>query len=150
MGVLFEDDFLDGFGTWPLAYIPYGGPDFGELLAVAQTVGRGDTDAYYAARFGERAIVFLQLFAARAEQRLRSGSKEESLRESAPSVRWDLSNTNAEPIGPTGVTDRDRACERDRFPAIPAAIGLRRRLTHARSRSRDRRRAGPAGNSARP
>ena len=49
MGVLFEDDFLDGFGTWPLAYIPYGGPDFGELSAVAQTVGRGDVDAYYAA-----------------------------------------------------------------------------------------------------
>jgi hypothetical protein len=54
MGVLFEDDFLDGLGTWPLAYIFYGGPDFGELLAVAQTVGRGDTDAYCAAWFGER------------------------------------------------------------------------------------------------
>jgi hypothetical protein len=49
MGVLFEDDFLDGFGTWPLAYIPYGGSDFGELLAIGQTVGRGDSDAYYAA-----------------------------------------------------------------------------------------------------
>ena len=49
MGVLFEDDFLDGFGTWPLAYIPYGGPDFGELSAVAQTVGGGGVDAYYAA-----------------------------------------------------------------------------------------------------
>ena len=48
LGVLFEDDFLDGFGTWPLAYIPYGGPDFGELLAVAQAVGPGDVDAYYA------------------------------------------------------------------------------------------------------
>jgi hypothetical protein len=49
MGVLFEDDFLDDFGTWPLAYIPYGGPYFGELFAVARTVGRGDADAYYAA-----------------------------------------------------------------------------------------------------
>jgi hypothetical protein len=48
-GVLFEDDFLDDFGTWPLAYIPYGGPDFGELFAVARTVGRGDADAYHAA-----------------------------------------------------------------------------------------------------
>ena len=36
MGVLFEDGFLDGFGTWPLAYIPYGGPDFGELAAVGR------------------------------------------------------------------------------------------------------------------
>ena len=26
MGVLFQDDFLDGFGTWPLAYISFGGP----------------------------------------------------------------------------------------------------------------------------
>ena len=49
MGVLFEGDFLDGFGTWPLAYIPYGGPDFGELSAVAQAVGGGGVDAYYAA-----------------------------------------------------------------------------------------------------
>jgi hypothetical protein len=49
MGVLFEDAFLDDFGTWPLAYIPYGGPDFGELFAVARTVGRGDADAYHAA-----------------------------------------------------------------------------------------------------
>jgi alpha-beta hydrolase superfamily lysophospholipase len=58
MGVLFEDDFLDGFGTWPLAYIPYGGPDFGELSAVAQTVGGGGVDAYYAAWIaaGDRAL----------------------------------------------------------------------------------------------
>jgi hypothetical protein len=49
LGVLFVDDFLDGFGTWPLAYIPYGGPDFGELSAVAQTVGSGGVEAYYAA-----------------------------------------------------------------------------------------------------
>jgi predicted alpha/beta-fold hydrolase len=59
MGVLFEDDFLDDFGTWPLAYIPYGGPDFGELFAVARTVGRGDADAYYAAWIaaGDRTLV---------------------------------------------------------------------------------------------
>ena len=49
MGVLFEDGFLDGFGTWPLAYIPYGGPDFGELAVVGSTVGNGDAAAYYAA-----------------------------------------------------------------------------------------------------
>jgi hypothetical protein len=46
MGILFEDDFLDGFGTWPLAYIPYGGPDFGELAAVGAKVGNGDADAF--------------------------------------------------------------------------------------------------------
>jgi hypothetical protein len=49
MGGLFEDSFLDGFGTWPLAYIPYGGPDFGELAAVGSAVGKGDSAAYYSA-----------------------------------------------------------------------------------------------------
>jgi hypothetical protein len=49
MGVLFQDGFLDGFGTWPLAYIPYGGPDFAELAAVAKAVGSGDASACYAA-----------------------------------------------------------------------------------------------------
>jgi alpha-beta hydrolase superfamily lysophospholipase len=58
MGVLFEDDFLDGFGTWPLAYIPYGGPDFGELAAVGRRVKGGDADAYTNAwiEAGDRAI----------------------------------------------------------------------------------------------
>jgi hypothetical protein len=58
MGVLFEDDFLDGFGTWPLAYIPYGGPDFGELAAVGAKVGGGDADAFTNAwiEAGDRAV----------------------------------------------------------------------------------------------
>lgn len=47
MGVLFRDDFLDGFGTWPLAYIPFGGADFGEVQAVARAVGDGGADAFY-------------------------------------------------------------------------------------------------------
>ena len=47
MGRLFADEFLDGFGTWPLAYIPYGGADVGEVQAVAAAVGDGD--AYHRA-----------------------------------------------------------------------------------------------------
>lgn len=47
MGVLFRSDFHDDFGTWPLAYIPYGGGDFGEILAVAQAVGGGDDGAFH-------------------------------------------------------------------------------------------------------
>jgi hypothetical protein len=47
--MLFETAFHDEFGTWPLAYIPYGGADFGEIAAVARAVGGGDDDAYYAA-----------------------------------------------------------------------------------------------------
>ena len=39
MGLLFHDHLHDEFGTWPLAYIPYGGADFGEIAAVARQVG---------------------------------------------------------------------------------------------------------------
>lgn len=49
MGILFKDELHDAFGTWPLGYIPFGGADFGEVLAVARTVGEGDNDAYYRA-----------------------------------------------------------------------------------------------------
>ena len=47
MGLIFKDDFQDEFGSWPIAYIPYGGADFGEILAVAQAVGDGDDAAFY-------------------------------------------------------------------------------------------------------
>jgi hypothetical protein len=47
MGLIFKDDFHDEFGTWPIGYIPYGGADFGEILAVAQAVGGGDDAAFY-------------------------------------------------------------------------------------------------------
>ena len=40
MGLLFKDDLLDEFGSWPIAYIPYGGADFGEIAAVAKAVRR--------------------------------------------------------------------------------------------------------------
>jgi|ERR1700722_1216957 hypothetical protein len=71
MGILFEDDFLDGFGTWPLAYIPYGGPDFGELAAVGAKVGNGDADAFTNAKIegGDRA-------AAAAEAAAKGGHKQ--------------------------------------------------------------------------
>ncbi|TBR23114.1 MAG: alpha/beta hydrolase, partial [Reyranella sp.] len=46
---LFKDELHDDFGTWPLAYIRYGGPDFGEIAAVAEAVGEGDDSAFHAA-----------------------------------------------------------------------------------------------------
>jgi dienelactone hydrolase len=49
MGLLFKDDFHDEFGTWPIAYIPYGGADFGEIQAVTRAVGDGDDSAFYEA-----------------------------------------------------------------------------------------------------
>lgn len=70
MGVVFKDDFLDGFGTWALGYIPYGGADFGEVQAVAHAVGDGGVDAYHAAwvAAGDR-------IAAEAEGALAKGHK---------------------------------------------------------------------------
>lgn len=47
MGGLFHDELHDEFGTWPIAYIPYGGADFGEIRAVAKAVGEGDDGAYH-------------------------------------------------------------------------------------------------------
>ena len=47
--MLFKNDLHEDFGTWPLAYIPYGGADFGEVRAIAEAVGNGDDNAYYEA-----------------------------------------------------------------------------------------------------
>ncbi len=47
MGMLFKNELHEDFGSWPLAYIPYGGVDFGEIRAVAEAVGDGDDGAYY-------------------------------------------------------------------------------------------------------
>jgi Alpha/beta hydrolase family len=71
LGVLFADDFHDEFGTWPLAYIPYGGADFGELAAVARAVGDGDDDAFY--RAWVEAADHLQ---SEADERLSAGHRE--------------------------------------------------------------------------
>ncbi|MFG1423639.1 alpha/beta hydrolase family protein [Roseixanthobacter liquoris] len=45
--MLFKNEFHEDFGTWPLAYIPYGGADFGEVRAVADAVGDGDDGAFH-------------------------------------------------------------------------------------------------------
>ncbi|HTZ66189.1 MAG TPA: CocE/NonD family hydrolase [Roseiarcus sp.] len=47
MGLLYKDELLDAFGAWAFAYIPYGGPDFGEIAAVAKAVGDGGADAFH-------------------------------------------------------------------------------------------------------
>jgi alpha-beta hydrolase superfamily lysophospholipase len=44
---LFRDELHEGFGTWPIAYIPYGGADFGEIQSIAEVIGDGDDNAYY-------------------------------------------------------------------------------------------------------
>ena len=52
MGLIFKDQLHDDFGTWPLAYIPYGGADFGEIVAIGRAVGDGDDSAFYDAWVG--------------------------------------------------------------------------------------------------
>ncbi len=47
MALLFKNELHEDFGTWPIAYIPYGGADFGEVRAVAEAIGDGDDAAYY-------------------------------------------------------------------------------------------------------
>ncbi|OYD83470.1 alpha/beta hydrolase family protein [Azospirillum brasilense] len=47
MTTLFHDALHEDFGTWPIAYISYGGADFGEIKAVAEAIGDGDDGAYY-------------------------------------------------------------------------------------------------------
>jgi alpha-beta hydrolase superfamily lysophospholipase len=46
---LFKDELHQDFGTWPLAYMPYGGADFGEIRAVAERIGDGDDASYHEA-----------------------------------------------------------------------------------------------------
>jgi pimeloyl-ACP methyl ester carboxylesterase len=69
MGLLFKDDLLDEFGSWPIAYIPYGGADFGEIAAVGKAVGNGNGTSFHSAwdAAGDR-------FAAQADAAERRGS----------------------------------------------------------------------------
>ena len=46
---MFRDELHEEFGAWPIAYIPYGGADFGEIRAVAGAIGDGDDGAYCSA-----------------------------------------------------------------------------------------------------
>jgi len=44
---LFDDDLQDVFGQWPVGYIPVGGIDMGEIVAIANAVGDGDDSVFY-------------------------------------------------------------------------------------------------------
>lgn len=68
MGLLFKDELHDEFGSWPLAYIPYGGADFGEVQAVGRAVGDGDDGAFHAAW-----VAAAERIAAEAEATLAAG-----------------------------------------------------------------------------
>ena len=82
MGLAFNDEMHDEFGTWPIAYIPYGGADFGEILAVGRAVGDGDDGAYYDAWIAAADRIAAE--ASEAEERgFRTSASELFLRASA-------------------------------------------------------------------
>jgi pimeloyl-ACP methyl ester carboxylesterase len=49
VGLIFRNDKHNEFGAWALAYIPYGGADFGEITAIAEAVGDGGDDEFHTA-----------------------------------------------------------------------------------------------------
>jgi hypothetical protein len=71
MGQIFKDEQLNEFGSWALAYIPYGGADLGEIAAVADEVDEGEESVFYAAwvSAGDRLV-------AEAERALADGHQE--------------------------------------------------------------------------
>lgn len=82
MGLAFQNELHDEFGTRPVAYLPYGGADLGEILAVGRAVGDGDDTAFFQAWMaaGDR----LAAEALDAERRnLRTSARELHLRASA-------------------------------------------------------------------
>ena len=47
MGLLLKDPLHDEFAFLALGYVPYGGADAGEVVAIARAIGDGDDSAYY-------------------------------------------------------------------------------------------------------
>lgn len=46
---LFQHPLHDDFGSWPIAFIPFGGVDYGEIAAVGRAVADGGDSAFHAA-----------------------------------------------------------------------------------------------------
>ncbi|MFT3733025.1 MAG: alpha/beta fold hydrolase [Hyphomicrobium sp.] len=72
MTILFRNELHEDFGTWPIAYIPYGGADFGEIRAVAAAIGDGDDGAYYDAWIAAADRLSAEADAARAKDHIAS------------------------------------------------------------------------------
>ena len=47
--MLYQNALFDDLASLALAYIPYGGIDFGEAVAIASAVGTGDASAFFKA-----------------------------------------------------------------------------------------------------
>jgi alpha-beta hydrolase superfamily lysophospholipase len=117
MPPIFKDAFHDGFGAWPLGYIPYGGADLGEVLAVAEVVGNGNDSAFYDAWMaaGDR----LAAEAAESIGQRRDGAREILLRASA------FYGTAYHPIYGKPVDGRLLAAFRKQMAAFDQGMALR-------------------------
>ncbi|MFC4171726.1 alpha/beta hydrolase family protein [Microvirga sp. GCM10011540] len=82
MGLAFKNDLHDEFGTWPIAYIPYGGADFGEVLAVGRAVGDGGDTVFHEAWMAAGDRLATEAEEAKS-RRLRSSARDLFLRASA-------------------------------------------------------------------
>ncbi|MGH6920972.1 MAG: alpha/beta hydrolase family protein, partial [Geminicoccaceae bacterium] len=107
----------DEFGTWPIAYIPYGGADFGEIVAVAQAVGDGDDAAFYEAWMAAGDRLAAEAAAALAAGR-RIGARELFLRASCAYA------ASYHPIYGEPVEPRLLAAFRKQIAAFNSALAL--------------------------
>ena len=118
MGLIFKDKLHDEFGTWPLAYIPYGGADFGEIAAVGRAVGDGDDSAFYDAwvAAADRLAGEAQTLADRGR---RASARELFLRASC------FYGVSYHPLYGTPVDPRLVAAYRKQMDAFAKALALR-------------------------
>lgn len=117
MAILFHDELHEEFGTWPLAYLPYGGADFGEVRAVAAAVGQGDDSAYHAAWTAAAGRLEAEADAARAKGHLAS-ARALYLRASA------FHATSFHPLYGSPVDPRLLAAFRRQTEMLNAGLGL--------------------------
>ncbi|WP_431281473.1 alpha/beta hydrolase family protein [Humitalea sp. 24SJ18S-53] len=117
MAGLFRDEFHDEFGTWPLAYIPYGGADFGEVKAVADAVGDGDDGAFHDAWVAAADRLVAEADATRAKGHLAS-AREFYLRASV------FYGASLHPIYGAPVDPRLVAAFRKQVAALDAGLAL--------------------------
>ncbi|MBS0221115.1 MAG: alpha/beta fold hydrolase [Proteobacteria bacterium] len=115
----FKNELHDEFGSWPLGYTAYGGPDVGEIDAIARAVGDGDDTAFFSAwcAAGDRAIEEAEKL---VTQGLRSSASELYLRASA------FYATSYHPIYGEPVDPRLLSAFRKQIDAFDRGLALRK------------------------
>jgi len=115
---LFQNPLHNEFGSWPLAYIPFGGLDLGEIAAVGAAVGNGDDAAYYGAWMAAGDRLFAEAEAALAAGH-RSSARDGFLRASVCYV------TSYHPLYGALVDPRLRAAFTRQIDAFDRGLALR-------------------------